>query len=290
MQFNKTKISCHALPSIMTSHKLCKPLTEKQEIDLMALRLKTDLTPFQQKTFDYLNNRLKNAGKIEMLSPGCISKLKDIYIREKYHKQVVSINKDYSVAILNGVISESKTLALVSEFEGVRCKLHKKLVSNYWLKGIMDAYVGSSPKKATKIVEIKTCQNMQSLMTVLDPEEAYDKYYWQMMGYLAITGAEEGTIYHCVVTYPERIINDEINKFIYKAKNFGLDGEYVENQIEKIRFNLSFDDIPVNERIYKFTVKRDEDAIKDIYDKVKYCRKWLNEYNIMHSNLYSAAK
>lgn len=290
MDFNKVKINCSALPSIMSSHKLCKPLSEKQELELASLKLRDKLSEPQKKKLDTLTERVKNIGNIEMLSNGAISKLKEVYVREKYNKQVVSIGKDYSPAILNGVMSESKVLSLISDFEGIKCKLHKKVIYNSFLKGILDAYIGKSAKKATKVIEIKTCQNMQSLMSVLDPQEAYDKYYWQIMGYLAITGAEEGTIYHCVVTYPERIINDEINKFIYKAKVFGLDGGYVEQQIERIRFNLSFDDIPINERIYKFSVQRDENIIKDIYKKVKYCRGWLNDYDKMHSNLYSDVK
>jgi hypothetical protein len=284
MNFNKTRISCHALQPIMSNHSTCKALTGKQSLELSYLLTKGDLTKRQQETLDKLEYKKENQGRSDVLSPGCISKLKDLYVREKYHKQVVNIAKDYSPAILNGTLSESKSLGMLSEIDGIRYKTHKKLIKNDHLKGILDAYSGKSARKASKVIEVKTCANMQSLVNIIGSKDISSMYYWQIMGYLAITGADEGEICHCLVSYPERVIKDEINRFLFKAKSFDFDGEYIQTHIDRIRHNLTFDDIPIHERMYRFKVQRDDDAISRIYEKVKHCRKWLNSFNKLHTN------
>jgi hypothetical protein len=274
----------------MANGRDSKPLTILQEADYEKLLLTFQRTEPQQLKFEKLQTRKDNINNPSILSVGCMSKLKEIYIREKYHKQVVSIGKDYSPAILNGVLSENKSLNMVSELDGVKYRIHKGLVKDKFLKGILDAFSGNSIKKAKKVMEIKTCQNMQSLVSLIKDEEVRSNYYWQLMGYLAMTGADEGEICHCVVTYPERIINDEIQRFLHKVKPFGFDGEYIDREIERIRFNLSFDEIPIEQRVVRFSVSRNDDDVKNIREKVKTCRKWLNSFDKIHSNLNIDAK
>jgi hypothetical protein len=287
MKFNKVLFDCSSLPALMAVHKTCKGLTEKQQTELEYLQQRPTPTDAQKIKIGALLEKQSNTGKLDVLSVGCISSLKNVYVKEKYYKQIISITKDYSPAILNGVISEPKSLELVSEITGMKYTLHKKRVSNKYLKGILDAYAGESVKKATTVIEIKTCANLQSFMGLIgnQDEETKSSFYWQIMGYLAITGASEGHICHCIVSYPDNIINDEINRFIFKARAFGMDGDYIQSGIDRIRFNLTFDEIPIHERMIRFSVQRDEEAIKSIYEKVSYCRKWLNNFDKIHTNM-----
>jgi len=285
MDFSKTLISCYALPSIMTNTKDCKGLTPTQEIDFDKLSVKPKKTDKQQILYEKLLYKKENEGKIEDITGTGIGKLKDIYIKEKWDKQIINVAKDYVPAILNGTLSEHKSLALLSELEGIQYKVHKKLIKNRYLKGILDCYIGKSIKNIDKVTDIKTASSMQSLLSLIRDEETKSRYYWQIMGYLAITGASEGEVCHCLVSYSERIINDEINKFLQRTKNLGFDGDYIEQQIHRIKFNLTFDEIPIEQRIVRFKVERDEDAIKNIYEKVKFCRKWLNDFDNLHRSM-----
>ena len=285
MDFNKILISCSALPAIMANTKEGKPLTEIQMEEYVKLAIHTNRSVSQQNKYDKYLIRLKNEGKIEGVSTGGVSKLKDIYIKEKWHKEIVNGAKDYVPAVLNGTLSEDKSLALISELDGITYKKHKSLIKNRYLKGILDCYLGKSLKKIEKVTDIKTAASMQSLLSLIKDEETTSKYYWQIMGYLAITGANEGEICHCLVSYSDRIINDEINKFLHRTKNLGFDGEYIDAQIHRIKFNMTFDEIPIEQRVVRFNVQRDEDAIKNIYEKVKFCRKWLNNFDELHRSM-----
>lgn len=269
----------------MNSAKQVKPLSEKQKIELEKLSLKLDRTPPQQKRYENYKERLEKEGEISGLTGTGISCLKDIYVIEKWGKRVINVAKEYVPSLMNGTLSESTSLSLICDIDNIKYKVHKERIENKYLKGIVDCYTGSSIKKAQRVVDIKTCASMQSLVSLIRDEEVKSAFYWQIMGYLAITGAETGAIYHCVVDYHERIITDEINKFLHRTKNLGLDGDYIDEQVARIRFNLTFNEIPVEQRAVKFEVVRDEEAVKAIYEKVKFCREWLNKFDETHRNM-----
>lgn len=48
---------------------------------------------------------------------------------------------------------------------------------------------------------------------------------------------------------------------------------------------MTFDEIPIEQRVVRFKVQRDEEAIKSIYDKVRFCRKWLNSFDELHRGM-----
>lgn len=282
MDFNKILISCSSLPTVMANTKETKPLDETQKIEFAKLSILPKRNKTQQNKYDKYLIRKQNEGKTDFIGAGGVSKLKEIYIKEKWGKEAVTVSKDYLPAVLNGTLSEGKSFSMISDLDGVQYKKHKLVIKNKYLKGILDCYTGKSIKKAEKVVDIKTVGSMHSLLALIKDEEVRTKYYWQIMGYLAITGANEGEVCHCLVSYSERIINDEINKFLQRTKNLGLDGEYIESQIHRIKFNMTFDEIPIEQRVVRFKVERDNKAIKNIYEKVKFCREWLNNFDSLY--------
>lgn len=267
----------------MAEPKQNKALSEIQIAELNELSKKAKRTEKQDERYNVLLERQKNGGKLNAIGKSGLSKLRDIYVREKYQKEAMSVSKDFIPAAMNGILSEGKSLSLICELDGVSYNVHKKLIKNKYLKGVIDAYSGKSVYKSKKVIDIKTASSMQSLVSLIKDEETKSLYYWQIMGYLAITGAEEGEICHCLVSYPERMINEEINKFIARVKNIGVDGEYIEENIERIRFNMTFDEIPIEQRVVRFNVQRNDDAIKRIYEAVKLSRKWLIDFDITHN-------
>lgn len=268
----------------MTTSNTSRPLSGAQEIEFIKLssKDKDKLTVNQEEKLESFLKRKENILKGDIFSTTAISELKNIYALAKYGKSPVSISKDYSTPILNGIMSENESLKLVSDLDGIDYKKYKKTISNAYIKGQIDAFVGKSVKRCSKVVEIKTAVSMQSLVTSVGYEELLKKYKWQLAGYLYLTGAEVGEIIHCVVTYPEKIINEEIKKFKFKAVNWGMPIEYMEREIEKIRFNLTFDDIPAEERVIRVRLERNEEDILMIKNKVKATRKWLSDFELLH--------
>jgi hypothetical protein len=59
--------------------------------------------------------------------------------------------------------------------------------------------------------------------------------------------------------------------------------EYVKEAM-KIEFNMTFDDININERVLVFNVDRNEDDILKIQHKVEKAREFLSEIENKHLN------
>jgi len=263
-----------------------KPLTEKQLLDYEKLKLKPNLTIKQEGKFLFYNKK-EDSEKLRdtILGRGAKSMLNEVYIREKYNKQTIFFSKDYNIGALNGTLSEYRSLELVANFTGERFKVNKDLISNQHIKGKIDAYTGKSIKNATKVVEIKTASSMSTLISLINQEELKTKYYWQLMGYLLLTKAEIAEIYHVLVTYDSNIINESVNRYLSKVRGMGLPKQDIDKEIENIRFNLTFDEIPVTQRIVKFSVTRNEADINRIKTKVLSARKYLVEFDKAYTSM-----
>jgi hypothetical protein len=47
---------------------------------------------------------------------------------------------------------------------------------------------------------------------------------------------------------------------------------------EALQRAMTFDDIPLNERLIEFTIQRNDADIMRIHSRVEQCRKWLNDF------------
>lgn len=268
----------------MSTSAKTKPLTELQVEELQRLESKPNKTERQLGLINDLKEKERLSNDESLLSAACMSEVRRVYAEEKYKKFPVLTWKEHSITLMNGMHNEPVSLEMLGKLDGVKYNTYKKLIQNKHIKGMVDAFSGKSIRKATKIVDIKTASSMQSLVLSIGTNEL-DKYYWQIMGYLAITGCEVGEIVHCLVSYPTFIVNQEISKFIAKAVSNGMESEYIDMSIEKIKFNMTFDDIPVEERVVRYTVVRDEEKIRFMYDKVATFRGKLEEFSQIHKSL-----
>lgn len=266
----------------MSNGKENKPLDEKSRAELDKINKKIlegkELTKTDIKNHPKLIKRAEAELEPFLISKANENTLRVIYSREKYKKYPQSSSKDYSLQMVNGTMSEKESLELSKEVLGCKIKVSKGVISNDHLKGIIDGYTGRTVYKANHIYEIKTAANYETFLNNANSEKERSDYYWQVMGYLSITGAKKGTIIHTCVSYHPDIITQEIGRYLTKIRGLNVPSEIVDKQIEKIRNNMTFDDIPKNERVATFTVERNEEEIELIRKKVLSFRVWLSDF------------
>lgn len=266
----------------MSNGKENKPLDEKSRAELDKINKKIlegkELTKTDIKNHSKLIKRAEAELEPFLISKANENTLRVIYSREKYKKYPQSSSKDYSLQMVNGTMSEKESLELSKEVLGCKIKVSKGVISNDHLKGIIDGYTGRTVYKANHIYEIKTAANYETFLNNANSEKERSDYYWQVMGYLSITGAKKGTIIHTCVSYHPDIITQEIGRYLTKIRGLNVPSEIVDKQIEKIRNNMTFDDIPKNERVATFTVERNEEEIELIRKKVLSFRVWLSDF------------
>ena len=103
-------------------------------------------------------------------------------------------------------------------------------------------------------------------------------YWFQLQGYMELTGKTEALLVYCLVNTPADMIEDEIRRAHWAAR---LIDESQELRDEVLKRH-SFDHIPDNRRVKFFKVEKDEQVIAEIKERVELCREYFNTlYNFL---------
>lgn len=211
----------------------------------------------------------KEAGK---LSEGTKTHLVDIFVSNRYNRNT-EIHSKY---IIKGNLCEEDSITLYSRLTGNFFKKNEERLSNTYIQGTPDLFIGKSIFEAETIIDIKTSWDIFTFYRVLS-KPISDLYYWQLQGYMQLTGAKEAKIAYCLVDTPEVMINDEKRRLFYKMGVPTEENPVFIEACEEIDRAMRFGDIPKEERVIEFTFKRDDEGVNKLYEKIKKARVHLEE-------------
>ena len=211
----------------------------------------------------------KQAGKLSETSK---TYLVDIYVSNKYGRNNEFSNK----YVEKGLMVEDDSITLYSRIKKDFFKKNEDMLSNQYLKGTPDLYIGETIQEAEKIIDIKSSWDIYTFFRTIS--KALNKtYYWQMQGYMALTGAKSATLAYCLIDTPEVLINDEKRRMMYKM---GVATEVNELYLEAcklIDYNMTYDDIPLKNRLLEYHIDRNDEDIDLMYYKITKAREYLQE-------------
>lgn len=276
MDLNDIKIDCSSIASIMgDSHK---GITELQLTELERLQKKEvekTLTPRQANIKAELEYKRDFVPDLN-LSDGCKSYLLDLYCRLYKGKRKPNYIGAVST-VLKGTRNEAEALRAVAYMTGEDYCVDKRRVSNEYLAGKLDGFLGESLENALKVIDTKCSWDMPTFYASV--RDGLDSAYeYQMQGYMAITGAQVADVAIVLLNTPEILLEEEYKKARRRLNLAYDDPEFIIER-ERIRAYHTYDEIPINERICIFTVERDDERIENIYKKVVECRKWLMNFD-----------
>jgi hypothetical protein len=218
----------------------------------------------------------KEAGE---LSKTAKNYLKGIYIGEKYGREKDFLTKQME----KGILVEEESITLLSRVWKKMLYKNEQRLNNEFLTGLPDIFEGESITKADTIIDIKSSYDLFSFISKVG--DTLDKdYYYQLQGYMALSGAKQAYIAYCLVNTPDHIIAGEKYR-LFKAMNCISEEspEYIKEAM-KVEKCMIFDDIPKEERVLIFSVQRDDDVISTIYQKAVKARIYLAYLEQMHLN------
>lgn len=215
--------------------------------------------------------RCSSLGKI-MTDGGGITREK--YLRQLHREIKYARRKEFSSKYTEkGLQVEEDSITLFSRLKKTYFKKNSERLTNSYLSGEPDLFTGTDIRNAQTIIDTKSSWD---LFTFPYPNDKPDKaYYWQMMGYMALTGAQSATLAFCLINTPESLINDEKRKLLYKM-NAGteMNPDYIK-ACEELERSMVFDDIPMNDRLIETTIERCDKDISSLYTRVDQCREYL---------------
>ncbi|CAL1518160.1 hypothetical protein [Chitinophaga sp. MM2321] len=206
------------------------------------------------------------------LSEGAKTHLIDVYVSRKYGRQTDIFSK----YLEKGLAVEEDSITLFSRVKRKYYKKNETHLKNDFIMGTPDLYEGVSINEASLIVDIKSSWDIFTFFRNLTKPINKD-YYWQLMAYMALTGAKKATLAYCLVNTPELMIVDEERKLMYRMNAGTTENPLYIEACEKLRQLSIYDDIPMNRKIIEFSIDRNDEEIERIYSKVKKCREYLNE-------------
>jgi hypothetical protein len=98
-------------------------------------------------------------------------------------------------------------------------------------------------------------------------------YYYQVLGYMWLTGRRNAIVAYCLINTPEEIVNDEIRRTAWSKYEI----EPSEETVRDVMALHNFDNIPKERRLKAFLVEYNESVIEKMKEKIIDCRKYFNE-------------
>lgn len=274
--WNKAFVRCSCIGKVMANGR-GTTLTEKQAAEIERLTFIEKRTAKQEETLQLLLGK-KHA--TPSLSDTCKSYLKEIYMYYKYGKESVG-GSERSRYTIKGRSVEDESIMLLSRIDNANYSKNQERFQNEYLTGEPDIIVSSQNGNIEKIIDIKSSWDGASLLSNIG-SPLNSLYFYQVQGYMALTGAKEAEVAYVLVNMPQEIINSEKSR-IFRAMNPATE-ENIEYKktIARLENNMTFDEIPINERVVRFKVERDDELIADIYNRVEQCRQWLADFEKIH--------
>jgi len=213
--------------------------------------------------------RCSGLGKL-MTSPRSkgevLSETAKTFIEDVFREKEYGIYKDISSRYTDkGIQMEDEAIQLAGNVLGWDLNVNKneERLKNEWITGIPDI------NTETLLADIK-CSWSGSTFPFFEDELPNKDYFWQLQGYMMLTGHLQAELVYCLMNTPQQIVEDEVRRMHWKLN---LLEESLDVR-EAVQCQHNFDHLSDNLRIKRFIVEGSIDAENRIKEKVEQA----NEY------------
>ena len=280
------KCRCSAISKMMANKQGFEPLTEKQEATIVQLNEKAyngGLTEKQREELNRLEAKRETSKKI-VLSDTCIEYLMEVYAWETEKMIPVSKESMDILSISKGKKQEEQARVLLNFVDDVEYKVHKERISNDYLSGEIDFYLGNSVLEAYNCTDAKNAWDYPGYLKKINNglENGQED---QIRGYGAITGASMLYIANCLVDCTEQNVEEVKWRVAKKFDAVSIESPEFLKEWARWERSMKFSHIDPYKRVFKIKVEPFTSfELQKVYDKVKICRDWLYEFDERFKN------
>ena len=202
-----------------------------------------------------------------------LSETAKTYIQDLFKEKELGIYKDFSSRYTDkGIQMEDQAIQFASDVLGWDFVVkNTERFNNEWLTGEPDICTEDL------LADIK-CSWNGSTFPLFDSEVKNKDYFYQLQGYMMLTGHDKAELVYCLMDTPPQIIEDEIRRTHWKLCLIEEDLDVRQAVID----THTFGHIPNELRVKRFIVEKDEQVIEKIKEKVYICREY---YKQLKNNL-----
>jgi hypothetical protein len=214
--------------------------------------------------------RCSSLGKL-MIEPRSksevLSQTAKSYIEDLFNELEFGYRKEFSSRYTDkGLEMEDEAIQFASEqFDWEFVVKNTERFTNDYITGEPDINTDNL------LADIK-CSWSLDTYPMFEAEMKNKDYYWQLQGYMWLTGKTQAELVYCLMNTPLQIVEDEVRRAHWKA---GLIDEDIDLRHE-VQTKHNYDNIPSKLRVKRYIVERDEKAIEKIIEKVEIAREYYN--------------
>lgn len=200
--------------------------------------------------------------KTELLSQTTKSYIQELVLEQKY-----GIKKEFSSKYTDkGLQCEDEAITLVNDVLGLGfIYKNEERFNNEWITGTPDVNTNEI------LLDVK-CSYEAHTFPFFETEIPTKDYFYQLQGYMWLTGKKEALLCYCLVNTPLEIVEDEIRREHWKHHKIDEDLE-IRDFVQK---KHNFDYIPDDRKVKVFKIERDETVIWKIQEQVEQARIYFN--------------
>jgi hypothetical protein len=214
--------------------------------------------------------RCSSIGKI-MTNPKTkgetLSQTTKTYLQELAVEEVYNIRKEFSSRYTDkGNEVEELSIALCNDVLNLGfIYKNEEHFSNEWITGTPDVNTNEI------LLDVKSSWDATTF-PFFDTELINKMYFYQLQGYLWLTGKTEALLCYCLIDTPLQIVEDEIRREHWKAS-------LIEESLDLRAFvqaKHTFGHIPKEKRLKTFKIAKDDVVIENIKTRIEECREYYN--------------
>ena len=215
--------------------------------------------------------RCSAIGKI-MTSPKSkgevLSQTTKTYLQELAIEEIYGIRKEFSSRYTDkGNEVEELSIALCNDVLDLGfIYKNEEHFTNDWITGTPDVNTSEI------LLDVKSSYDATTF-PFFDTKLINKSYFYQMQGYMYLTGKEESFLCYCLIDTPLQIVEDEIRREHWKAS-------LIEESLDLRAFvqaKHTFGHIPKEKRLKVFKIAKDEEVIEEIKTRIEQCREYYND-------------
>ena len=189
------------------------------------------------------------------------------YIEELAKEHLFGIKKVFKSRYTDkGNEVEEQAIELTEDVLGFEfLTKNEKYFENDYIKGTPDVITTSL------IIDVKSSWSGETF-PFFESELPNKDYYYQVMGYMWLTGKQNALISYCLINTPEEIVNDEIRRTAWGKYEI----EPSEETIREVKSVHNFSHIPKDRRVKAFHVEFNEGVVNEMKTRIDECRKYFN--------------
>lgn len=210
----------------------------------------------------------ESRSKSDPISETTKTHLIDCYVSAVFNRRTELTNK----FLEKGLMVEENAIDLLSAIKKEFYVKNEDRFSNDFIQGTPDIVI----KEESLIIDIKSSFD---IFTFARSQKAENKmYYWQLQGYMWLTGCTNAELAYCLVDTPDIIIDREIKRALYQS-GVSETSEGFQAYQEEMRAYHKYADIDKSKRLFIKKYQFNQSDIDLLQSRILECRNYLNNIN-----------